>query len=268
MDYRYLKAFLLTAQFESFSKAAEALSIAQSAVSRQIKLLEETLGEELIIRSSKKIILTHKGEELYNAASQFDKMASDIFQKEDKRPLSIGILSGLLINWFTPIIVRYSKKYSRNINIHIADAPELQRGLESGKYDAIFVAENIQSELVTSLKLFDEKLILISKGEVNKKKLHEEKWIVYSEDDHLFELSKKRSDNIITVDSIATIVALVGNALGIAVVPDHVLKKGHSLTVSEMSGLVNSEIYLTTLNFRSHPAPIRELLDVIQSSNS
>ena len=60
MEYRYLKAFLLTAEHSSFSKAAQLLSIAQSAVSRQIKLLEESLGEELIIRSSKKVILTTK----------------------------------------------------------------------------------------------------------------------------------------------------------------------------------------------------------------
>lgn len=267
MDYRYLKAFLMTAQFESFSKAAEALNIAQSAVSRQIKLLEETLGEELIIRSSKKIILTHKGEELFTAASHFDRMASDIFQKEDKRPLTIGMLSGLLKNWFLPFIVRYSKKYERNLNIRIADAPELKSGIEEGKFDAVFSTENIQSELVTSLKIFDEKLVLISKGEINKRKLHEERWIVFGEGDHLFELSKKPSESIISVDSIAAIVALASNGVGVAVVPDHVLKKGHSLTVSEVSGLKDSEIYLTTLNFRSHPAPIRELLDVLQSAN-
>lgn len=266
MDYRYLKAFLLTAQFESFSKAAEALSIAQSAVSRQIKLLEETLGEELIIRSSKKIILTHKGEELFAAASHFDRMASDIFQREDNRPLTVGILSGLLKNWFLPIVVRYYKKYSRNLNIRIEDQPELRSGIEEGKYDAIFSTENIQSELVTSLKLFDEKFVLISKGELNKRKLHEERWIVFGEGDHLFELSKKRSDHIVSVESISAIVGLVSSGVGIAVVPDHVLKKGHGLTVSELPGQNHSEIYLSTLNFRSHPAPIRELLDVIQSS--
>ena len=63
IDFRYLKAFILTAKYASFSKAAEELNIAQSAVSRQIKLLEDTLGEELIIRSSKKVVLSEKGKE-------------------------------------------------------------------------------------------------------------------------------------------------------------------------------------------------------------
>lgn len=82
MDYRYLKAFILTAQHASFSKAAEILGIAQSAVSRQIKLLEDSLGEELIIRSSKKVLLTAKGKELYLTASNFDKAALQIFERK------------------------------------------------------------------------------------------------------------------------------------------------------------------------------------------
>ena len=47
LDFRYLKAFMLTAKYSSFSKAAEELNIAQSAVSRQIKLLEDALGTDL-----------------------------------------------------------------------------------------------------------------------------------------------------------------------------------------------------------------------------
>ena len=45
VDYRYLKVFMLTAKHASFSKAAQELGIAQSAISRQIKLLEQSLGK-------------------------------------------------------------------------------------------------------------------------------------------------------------------------------------------------------------------------------
>ena len=64
-DYRYLRAFIFTGKHSSFSKAAMELRIAQSAISRQIKLLEQSLNQELIIRSSKKVILTDKGKELF-----------------------------------------------------------------------------------------------------------------------------------------------------------------------------------------------------------
>lgn len=262
MDYRYLKAFLLTAEHSSFSKAADALKIAQSAVSRQIKLLEESLGEELIIRSSKKVLLTNKGQSLYIAAQQFDQTSKDIFEKEDQKPIRIGILHGLLKNWFAPRLAKYYKKSPREILIDIKDKKELRRGIEEGQYDIIFSTENIQSELISSLKLFDEKLVLISREEVNKKKLADYNWIVFSEEDYLYSFCKKTSRNIISVQDIHTMVDLVKSHVGIAIVPDHVLKKTDALNIQEVSNLPKSEIYLTTLNYKSMPQHIKDICDL------
>lgn len=264
MDYRYVKAFVLTARHLSFSKAADLLKIAQSAVSRQVKLLEESIGEELIIRSSKKVVLTEKGKEFYSACEHFDRITDDIFNKEDTRQVKIGILDGLLKTWFGPILLKYYKKYTRNMYIHIDDQPELLKGIEQGHFDAIFSTENMQSDLVSSLKLFEEKLVLISKDEVNRKKLYDYRWIVYSEGDNLFKLSKKRSEKIIVVENISTIIDLVKNGVGIAVVPDHVLKKSDNLIVEEISTLKSPGIFLTTLNYKNQPQFLKELLSVIQ----
>jgi len=264
MDYRYLKAFILTAEYSSFSKAANQLKIAQSAVSRQIKLLEESLEEELIIRSSKKVLLTNKGKELYLAAQQFDQLASDIFQREDSRPINVGILHGLLKNWFVPRIIKFYKKSNRSIKLHVDLPQNLKTGIENGKFDIIFSIENIQSDLITSLKLFDEKLVLISKSPVNRKALHEYRWVVYSEEDNIFKISKTQSNSIIMIDSITSIVELVKNNVGIAVVPDHVLKKTDSLVVQELPNLGKSEIFMTTLNYKTMPAPIAEISQLVQ----
>lgn len=265
MDYRYLKAFLLTAKHKSFSKAAEELSIAQSAVSRQIKLLEESVGNELIIRSSKKVLLTTKGEEFYKALQHFDRMASEIISQESSQTLNIGILSGLLKTWFFPILVRYAKKNERNVNVAIGDVSQLIQGVELGKYDIAFSTQNIQTDLVSSLKLFQEKLVIISKEEVNRKKLHEHRWIVYGPEDNLFKLSRKKSDSIIQVASISTIVGLVKQGVGIAVVPDHVLKKTDNLEIQELGQSEQSQIYMTTLNYKSMPNYIKELTTLINT---
>lgn len=264
MDYRYLKAFLLTARHESFSKAADALKIAQSAVSRQIKLLEESLDEELIIRSSKKVILTDKGNALYMAAQHFDKLTHEIFDREDDRPLRIGILHGLLKNWFIPRLSKYFKKHSRTFTITIGTQKDLRQGIEEGKFDVIFSSENIQSELISSLKLFDENLVLISREEVNKKKLADYRWIVYSEEDNIFRLTKKVSSDVIYVEDIHSIVDLVKANVGIAVVPDHVLKKTDALIVQEVQGLSQAEIFMTTLNYKNMPSSLKNLSEIVQ----
>lgn len=264
VDFRYLKAFMLTAKYASFSKAAEELNIAQSAVSRQIKLLEDSLQEELIIRSSKKVILSEKGKELYQASLSFEKTSMQIFEREDRLPLSVGILEGLLKTWFTPLLTEYLKNQKRDVSVHVADIPELRSGIEDGRFDIIFGVENIQSDLVTSLKLFEEKLVLIGKHDVNKKKLHEERWIVFSNSDNLFKVSKNKSDSIVMVDSFDSIISLVKNDLGIAIVPDHLIKKEDQLKVQEMTGLPSSQIYLSTLNYKKMPERIQALVDIVK----
>ncbi|MBC7427078.1 MAG: LysR family transcriptional regulator [Bacteriovorax sp.] len=264
LDFRYLKAFMLTAKYSSFSKAAEELNIAQSAVSRQIKLLEDSLSEELIIRSSKKVILSEKGKELYLASQSFEKISLQIFQREDQLPLTIGILEGLLKNWFTPLLTEYLKNQKRDVTVHVADMPELKSGIEDSKFDVIFGVENIQSELVTSLKLFEEKLVLISKSELNRKKLNENRWVVFSNNDHLFKLSKTKSESIIMVDSFTSIISLVKNDVGIAIVPDHLIKKEDKLEVQEVPGLPSSQIYMSTLNYKRMPERIKALADIVR----
>jgi DNA-binding transcriptional LysR family regulator len=265
LDFRYLKAFMLTAKYASFSKAAEELNIAQSAVSRQIKLLEDSLREELIIRSSKKVILSEKGKELYQASLNFEKTSLQIFETEDQLTLSIGILEGLLKNWFTPLFAQYLKDQKRNVSVKIADIPELKNGIEEGKFDMIFGTEDIQSDLVTSLKIFNEKLVLISKNDINRKKLHEERWIVFSNNDHLFKLSKQRSESIVMVDSFSSIISLVKNGIGIAIVPDHLISKEDQLKIQEISSLPVSEIYMSTLNYKKMPERIKLLADIVRS---
>ena len=264
LDFRYLKAFMLTAKYSSFSKAAEELNIAQSAVSRQIKLLEDSLQEELIIRSSKKVILSEKGKELYLASQSFEKTSLQIFQREDRLPLTIGILEGLLKNWFTPILTEYLKNQKRDVTVHVADLPELKSGIEESKFDVIFGVENIQSELVTSLKIFEEKLVLISNHEINRKKLYEHRWVVFSNNDHLFKLSKIKSESIVMVDSFSSIISLVKNDVGIAIVPDHLIKKDDQLKIQEVPGLPSSQIYLSTLNYKKMPERIKALSDIIK----
>ncbi len=264
MDYRYLKAFILTAQHLSFSKAAAILGVAQSAISRQIKMLEEGLGEELIIRSSKKVLLTDKGMRLFKLSQEFDKMSLDLFQKEDNRPLKVGVLHGLLEAWLCPILIEYYKKFDRNISIHIDIQPNLKKAIEDGQYDIVFTTENIQSDLISSLFIFDEKLILISKKEISPKKISDYRWVIYNDNDNIFRLNKKKNSSIIKVDSITTIVNLVKNGVGIAVVPDHVLKKSDSIFCYDLPELGTSKIYMATLNYATMPKSIKEFSNIIR----
>ena len=65
-NWEKTRSFYIVAKLGSFSKAASYLSISQSALSRQIIDLEESLGTNLFIREPRGVRLTLKGEELYS----------------------------------------------------------------------------------------------------------------------------------------------------------------------------------------------------------
>lgn len=68
MDFYQLTYFKKVAESGSISRAAEKLLLTQPAVSKQIKKLENELGERLFDRIGKKVFLTHAGEKLYTHA--------------------------------------------------------------------------------------------------------------------------------------------------------------------------------------------------------
>ena len=63
MELRQLATFIRVAQFKSFSRAAESLGYSQSAVTVQIRQLEEELDTRLFDRMGKRIALTDTGEQ-------------------------------------------------------------------------------------------------------------------------------------------------------------------------------------------------------------
>lgn len=93
MDWDKLRIFHAVAKAGSFTHAGEALNLSQSAVSRQISTLEESISVTLFHRHARGLILTEEGEILYNTADEiFAKMAMIEGQLADSKQLSEGPL--------------------------------------------------------------------------------------------------------------------------------------------------------------------------------
>ena len=76
MDWEKVKIFRHVAQSKSFTHAGEKLNLSQSAISRQIKKLEEELKVILFHRHARGLLLTEQGETLLQYANEmFDKMS-------------------------------------------------------------------------------------------------------------------------------------------------------------------------------------------------
>jgi len=71
LDVEAVQAFVLVADFQSFTRAAEALDTSQAAISMKLKRLEERLGEKLIERTPRLVRLSARGAAFLNVARDF-----------------------------------------------------------------------------------------------------------------------------------------------------------------------------------------------------
>src|ERR1700737_314611 len=99
----FFQGFEAAARNLSFTKAAEELLITQSAVSRQIKALEDHLGVTLFERRPRSLVLTEHGQALYRvAADVLERLqaAVDQLKTNDRtRQLSITTTTGFASLW-------------------------------------------------------------------------------------------------------------------------------------------------------------------------
>ncbi|SPF42007.1 Transcriptional regulator, LysR family [Syntrophobacter sp. SbD1] len=89
MDIHRLMIFCKVIDLQSFTKAAEALSLSQPTVSEHIRALEESLGEKLVDRLGREILPTPAGKVLY-------RYAREIIQLREKAVQAIGKFKGNL----------------------------------------------------------------------------------------------------------------------------------------------------------------------------
>ncbi|MBN21258.1 MAG: hypothetical protein CL678_08210 [Bdellovibrionaceae bacterium] len=251
IDYRYLNAFLAVAETKNFTRAGVLLGIAQSAVSRQVRLLEESLGKQLLIRSPKKVILTSDGEELMNEAQRFDGWIQDSFEMRPKK-IRIGTMPGVLENWLLERLSTISLTNVSHLDISSAKQLEIEKGLVTGKLDLGFVPRKLENELISSRCLFRESFSLISSKEINPREIHRYTWIYGESGGYLAKISKKRPTKTIRVDSISALLKLVESGLGIAVLADHMISNKYRLKRRSLPRL-SGEVYLAQLNYQKQP---------------
>ena len=100
-----LPVFEAVARLNSFSAAAEELSITQSAVSHQIKQLETYLGERLFWRSGRTVTLTDEGRQYFDAVGsallQIERASEQLLGHEESR-LRLSVFSSFAVRWLVP----------------------------------------------------------------------------------------------------------------------------------------------------------------------
>ncbi len=117
MDWDKIRIFHAVAEAGSFTHAGDTLNLSQSAVSRQISTLEQSLNVPLFHRHARGLILTEQGEDLYVTAHEvFHKVTmTEARLTESKErpegPLKITTTIGFGSIWLTPRIKEFMDSY-------------------------------------------------------------------------------------------------------------------------------------------------------------
>lgn len=117
MDWDKLRIFHAVADAGSLTHAGDSLHLSQSAVSRQIRALEESLGATLFHRHARGLILTEQGELLFDATSsmarKLDGAAARIRDSEENvfGELKVTTTVGFGTLWLAPRLTKLYTKY-------------------------------------------------------------------------------------------------------------------------------------------------------------
>lgn len=164
MDLKKLETFIQVAEQGSFTKAAEKLGYTQSAVSFQIKQLEEALKTVLFERINHSIKLTPKGREILNLAHQMIALAGDIEKaandtNEISGTVRIAMADSLCHFIFWDHFSEFHRLYP-NIKLKVisTSTEEMFRLAKQNDIDLVFTLDK---------HLYDTNYVIVKEHEIN-----------------------------------------------------------------------------------------------------
>jgi DNA-binding transcriptional LysR family regulator len=173
INMNHLYYFQVLSETLSFTKAAKILNVAQPAVSRSIKSLEQQLDTGLFIRNNKSVILTDAGVKLKHCTSlAFKNIEQGLYSLQKKQELSGVLRIGSLRELGEDKILLIAKDFQKThpkvkIEMILGGNTELQAKLQRNEIDFIFGISVSNQESIRSFKFLDQKSYLIT----NKKTL-------------------------------------------------------------------------------------------------
>ncbi|AQA18165.1 LysR family transcriptional regulator [Halioglobus japonicus] len=136
-----LRAFEAAARHQSFKEAAEELAVSQSAVSHQIKALEEYLSTSLFTRRTRAVELTRKGKLLYpilrNAFDSIWEGTQMLLEETSVSVLTLHVYSTFTMRWLLPRLPRFQEAN-----------PNIQVRLHTSQADVNFAQEDIDAAIM------------------------------------------------------------------------------------------------------------------------
>jgi len=268
VNLKNLEAFYWVVTLNSFNKAATKLQTTQPAVSQKITSLENELGFKVLDRSLRQFKLTHKGMTLFKYAEKFMRLETDLVAELTENQhltgtIRLGVSETIVYTWLVEYIEKVQQEFPKiSVEIVVDLTPNLQEGVRTGDLDMAFLlGPTLAFECIEqSLCNFELSFLAAPSfkggiGQMSFKALMSNTILTYPKITYPYkELKAKMKEKgideplSITSYSLATLLRLAEQGLGIAVVPTLTALK--EITDGRLE-ILNTPIRLKTFHFTS-----------------
>ncbi len=246
MDMNIAKhiAFVKTAEYGSFTKAAEILNYSQSGVSRMIADLEKEWKVTLLERSKTGVRLTSDGMKLLpfakSVCAEYEKLQMQVDELNGLQSglIRIGTFSSVATHWLPNIIKAFQQDYPNiDYELLLGDYTEIEEWIASGRVDCGFLRLPTKPEFETIFLEQDALMAIIPENhkyaECDKfpvKALCDEPFMLLekgakAEISEVFERNGLTPDVKFTTWDDYAVMSMVESGLGIAILPKLILKR-------------------------------------------
>jgi LysR family glycine cleavage system transcriptional activator len=152
-----IDAFVIAARLGNLTRAAEAMHLTVSALSHRMRLLEQRVGQQLLARGPRGVVLTPQGRRLFDAVAEPIEAIEHALRRLDARTsnlLTLSLIPSMGTAWLVPRLPGFLSRH-----------PELGLSLQSSTHVVDFEREPVDAALrlgggqwpgVTAEFLFDE----------------------------------------------------------------------------------------------------------------
>ena len=241
MQIESFKVFRDLVESRSFSKAASLNFITQSAVSQQIRVMEERFRVPLIERSNKHFGLTREGQVLYDASKQivfqFDSVQHQILEMRNvvSGTIRLSTVYSIGLHEIPPYLKKFLVKFP-NVNVHVEyrRSNQVYDEVSEGASDLGLVAYPVQKKTLKVEPFREDRLVVICvpghelarEGEISVAALKKEKFIGFEPDiptrkavDKIFREAGIEVNPVMEFDNIETVKRAVEIGAGVSIVP-------------------------------------------------
>ncbi|WP_020407190.1 LysR family transcriptional regulator [Hahella ganghwensis] len=283
IDLKNLETFIWVAQLGGFRLAAQRLHTTQPGISQRIAALENELGVKLFERDSRRVILTTKGRELIPYAEQMLRLRSEILDIAESHQaysgnVRMGVSETIVHTSLIKLVEAIRSTYPMiTLDIEVDVSRNLRENLLKGALDIVFLLGPIQEPNVCNFDLASYPLNWVASPKLQ---LHEKRHtlkelahypvITYPKNTlphmairDVFSAAKLQNVKIYGNTSLAAMVRLCAEGVGIGVIPSRVIGRELDNQELELIDVAGGELPEMSFTVSYMQTPDAHLLQAI-----